>query len=119
MSIGNIGTSGLSTSDSVELAAPVQISPLLKLLQLTTGDKYGDAVDRAWTSGVDPTGRTIVDVGHVLLANARLLYHRGDWRAGSGGLVFQIRLSLWPKVLEPGVWGCGRWVYVKILGTIV
>lgn len=63
MSIGNIGTSGLSTSDSVELAAPVQVSPLLKLLQLSAGDKYGDAVDRAWTSGVDPTGRTIVDVG--------------------------------------------------------
>ena len=55
------------------------------------------------TSQGPPPRRTIVDVGHVLLANARLLYHRGDWRAGSGRLVFQVRLSLRPKILEPGV----------------
>ena len=52
------------TASSLEQDMPLQVSPLLKLLLMRRGDQFGDDSDRAWTDdGIDPTGRTIVDVG--------------------------------------------------------
>ena len=42
---------------------PLQVSPLLKMLLLHHGDKYGDGADRSWILGINPTGRVIVDIG--------------------------------------------------------